>query len=271
MWEFGLFRGRNYPRMRQRFENLFMILRPALRWAQQRQSLSRLPHRFPKHAAEQYRPNKQEHGLTNDTYRHFLSYPGPKPGAGPSSTSPGYARHGRQRRWLFWSLLILSLQITWGAGEWRVEAHTSGVSETGESLSGTHALPREGAGAARHIEARPSTALVYPWSAKRAYRRARARAAHGPTMYRGKLCTPSELQAQYGQPVSQRISRPVRQVHSGSRDRPQTEARHPTRRVDVLTFNVSGWQELQAIASVSLWGGCSQLLFCVSYRPRFET
>ena len=45
---------------------------------------------------------------------------------------------------------------------------------------------------------------------------------------------------------------------------PQTEARHPARRVDVLTFNVSGWQELQAIASVSLWGGCSQLLFCVS-------
>ena len=198
-----------------------------------------------------YRSLQRQHKQTEVFPLHRSSYPGPKPGAGPSTSASRYEQGFRRCRWLFWIFIFLSLHPVSGVGESRVEAHTSGVSEAGVSLSNKHALPHEGAGAAGQSEAHPSASLAYPWSAKRAFRRARARAAKGPTMYRGRLCTASELQAQYGQPLPQRQPRADRQVQDGSRARPHQEARHPARRVEVLTFNVSGlssamWQELQA-------------------------
>ena len=185
---------------------------------------------------------QQEHKQTDAIALHRPSHPGPKPGAGPSTSTLRYEQGFRRCRWLFWIFIFLSLHPVSGVGESRVEAHTSGVSKVGVSPTNTHASPHEGAGAAGQSEAHPSASLAYPWSAKRAFRRARARAAKGPTMYRGRLCTASELQAQYGQPLPQRQPRA---------DRPQRKANHPARRVEVLTFNVSGlssamWQELQA-------------------------
>ena len=194
---------------------------------------------------------QQGHKQTDAVASHRPSYPGPKSGAGPLAAIPRHEQVFRRCRWLFWLFIFLSLHPASGVGESRVEAHTSGVSKAGELPPNTNALPRKGAGAAGHSEAHPSASLAYPWSAKRAFRRARARAAKGPTMYRGRLCAASELQAQYGQPLPPRQPRIARQVQDGSRVRPHTEAGHPARRVEVLTFNVSGlssamWQELQA-------------------------
>ena len=188
---------------------------------------------------------------TANNNRHELSCPGPKPGD-DSSSKPRH-RHQDirwQRSMLYWIIIVFQMQLAWGVGESRVETSTSGVSGTGFSLPGQRTSTREDAGAATQTTARPSGALVYPWSAKRAYRRARARAAHGPTMYRGSLCSASDLQAQYGQPLPPPNHKPTPTARRGSRDRPQTRARHPARRVQVLTFNVSGlssamWQELQ--------------------------
>ena len=198
-----------------------------------------------------YRSIQRQHIQTEEFPLHRSSHPGPKPGAGPSPSTLRYEQGFRRCRWLFWIFIFLSLHPASGVGESRVEAHTSGVSKVGVSPTNTHAPPHEGAGAAGQSEAHPSASLAYPWSAKRAFRRARARAAKGPTMYRGRLCTASELQAQYGQPLPQRQPRADRQVQDGSRARPQRKATHPARRVEVLTFNVSGlssamWQELQA-------------------------
>ena len=194
---------------------------------------------------------QRQHIQTEEFPLHRSSHPGPKPGAGPSPSTLRYEQGFRRCRWLFWIFIFLSLHPASGVGESRVEVHTSGVSKVGVSPTNTHAPPHEGAGAAGQSEAHPSASLAYPWSAKRAFRRARARAAKGPTMYRGRLCTASELQAQYGQPLPQRQPRADRQVQDGSRARPQRKANHPARRVEVLTFNVSSlssamWQELQA-------------------------
>ena len=175
------------------------------------------------------------HKTTDSKASHALSCPGPKPG----DDSPSQQRYRHQDiRWqrylLYWAIVVVQLQSAGAVGESRVEAFTSGVSGAGISPPLPRIPTREGAGAATSTIARPSIALAYPWSAKRAYRRARARAAHGPTMYRGSLCSASELQAQYGQPLPPRDNRKA----LSSRVRPHTRASHPARRVRVLTFNV---------------------------------
>ena len=123
---------------------------------------------------------RQKHNQTDAFPLHRSSHPGTKPGAGPSTSTLRYEQVFRRCRWLFWIFFFLSLHPALGVGESRVEAHTSGVSEAGVSLPNKHALPCEGAGAAGQSEAHPSASLAYPWSAKRAFRRARARAAKGP-------------------------------------------------------------------------------------------
>ena len=172
---------------------------------------------------------------TDSKASHALSCPGPKPG----DDSPSQQQHRHQDiRWqrylLYWAIVAVQLQTAGAVGESRVEAFTSGVSGTGISPPLPRIPTREGAGAATATIARPSIALAYPWSAKRAYRRARARAAHGPTMYRGSLCSASELQAQYGQPLPPRDHRKALSARLGSRVRPHTKASHPARRVRVL-------------------------------------
>ena len=206
-------------------------------------------------AVERSAPDAQVqrvHKTTDSKASHALSCPGPKPG--DDSPSQQQYRHQDirwQRHLLYWAIVAVQLQTAGAVGESRVEAFTSGVSGTGISPPLPRIPTREGAGAATSTIARPSIALAYPWSAKRAYRRARARAAHGPTMYRGSLCSASELQAQYGQPLPPRDHRKALSARLGSRVRPHTKASHPARRVRVLTFNVSGlssaiWQEMQA-------------------------
>ena len=131
-------------------------------------------------------------------------------------------------------VLLGRLGLAKGASEARVAAHTRGVAGTG--------LTRESAGRLRDQTTSTPAGTTYTWTAKRAYRRARARAEKGPSWYRGKWHNKQTLNAMYNTPPSRRQVPQERQSNKQSMK---------SRRISALSMNVSDmssatWNEMQA-------------------------
>ena len=165
---------------------------------------------------------------TMPTSHHNLEYPQQHQHVTCSRPSPKSRANQRQRAIPHGAKALFLMSLI---GEVRVA--------TGASLVAggrPHSGPAEGAGLA-HTSMLPH-GTSYSWSAKRAFRRARARAVqNGHTIYRGQRHTPQTLQMLRDIPPN----RPPRRAY-------RRQASHNDR-LRVLTFNIGGassaaWQEL---------------------------
>ena len=142
---------------------------------------------------------------------------------------------------MFYFLLAGSLALTRGAPEVRVAAHTSGA--VGVSL--VH--ERAGDSGCK----KQATPTRFTWTAKRAYRRARARAREGPTWYRGKWHNADTLNALNG------ISNEQEDRNRQYKQRAQHHKQHcKEKRSRILSINVGGmttttWNELHAWLNIA--------------------
>ena len=142
---------------------------------------------------------------------------------------------------MFYFLLAGSLALTRGAPEVRVAAHTSGA--VGVSL--VH--ERAGDSGCK----KQATPTRFTWTAKRAYRRARARAREGPTWYRGKWHNADTLNALNG------ISNEQEDRNRQYKQRAQHRKQHcRDKRIRILSINVGGmttttWNELHAWLNIA--------------------
>ena len=142
---------------------------------------------------------------------------------------------------MFYVLLAGNLALARGAPEVRVAAHTSGAVRVN--------LVHERAGdSGRKQQATPTR---FTWTAKRAFRRARARAREGPTWYRGKWHNADTLNALHGISSEQGDNR-----RTCKKDTYQHKQHNREKRVRVLSINVGGmttatWNELNAWLNIA--------------------
>ena len=136
---------------------------------------------------------------------------------------------------LLYALLLNGLALTRGTLEVRVAASTS------EAVGVNSVHERAG----HSVQTSTTTPARYTWTAKRAFRRARARAREGPTWYKGRWHTAQTLSSI----MNVEDARTKRGTNSGGNGGGRPHRRD--QRIRILTLNVGGmssatWNEVQA-------------------------